>query len=119
MTICTGTTKPVERHRSQTLSCDSDPFNRIKKIKQVMPDGASYTTQYQYDISGQMTGIRYPNSADWLNYQYDQMGRLVGIPGFAELNPILVLLMMKTALYPVLQRITELIQLISVTRTAG
>jgi RHS repeat-associated protein len=64
-------------------SYESDPFNRIKKVKQVMPDGASYTTQYQYDISGQMTGIRYPNSADWLTYQYDQMGRLVGIPGFA------------------------------------
>jgi RHS repeat-associated protein len=62
---------------------DSDPFNRISKVAQVMPDGTRYTTEYQYDIMGQMTGIRYPNSASWLTYDYDQMGRLVGIPGFA------------------------------------
>jgi RHS repeat-associated protein len=30
-----------------------------------------------------MTGIRYPNSADWLSYDYDKMGRLIAIPGFA------------------------------------
>jgi RHS repeat-associated protein len=62
---------------------DSDPFNRISKIAQVMPDGTRYTTEYQYDIMGQMTGVRYPKSAEWLTYDYDQMGRLVGIPGFA------------------------------------
>jgi RHS repeat-associated protein len=64
-------------------SYESDPFNRIKKVKQVMPDGTSYTTQYQYDVMGNMTGIRYPGSSDWLNYQYDKMSWLVGIPGFA------------------------------------
>ena len=32
---------------------------------------------------GQMTGIRYPNSAEWLTYEYDKMGRLAAIPGFA------------------------------------
>jgi len=62
---------------------DSDPFSRIKKVKQIMPDGTSYTTQYQYDVMGNMTGIRYPGSADWLTYQYDPMSRLVGIGGFA------------------------------------
>jgi RHS repeat-associated protein len=62
---------------------DSDPFNRISKVAQVMPDGTRYATEYRYDIMGQMTGIRYPNSVSWLTYDYDQMGRLVGIPGFA------------------------------------
>ena len=62
---------------------DSDPFNRIKKIVQVMPDGSRYNTEYRYDTMGQMTGIRYPNSTDWLNYEYDKMGRLAAIPGFA------------------------------------
>ncbi len=61
----------------------TDPFNRIHKVKQVMPDGRSYATQYRYDIMGRMTGIRYPNSADWLTYDYDQMGRMTSIPGFA------------------------------------
>jgi RHS repeat-associated protein len=61
----------------------SDPFNRIQKVRQVMPDGSSYTTQYQYDRMGQMTGISYPGSSRWLEYQYDMMGRVVGIPGFA------------------------------------
>ena len=62
---------------------DTDPFNRISKVEQVMPDGTRYATGYRYDIMGQMTGIRYPNSASWLTYDYDQVGRLVGIPGFA------------------------------------
>lgn len=64
-------------------SYSSEPFNRIQKVKQVMSDGTSYTTQYQYDVMGNMTGIRYPNSSDWLNYQYDKMNRLVSISGFA------------------------------------
>jgi RHS repeat-associated protein len=62
---------------------DTDPFNRISKVEQVMLDGTRYTTEYRYDIMGQMTGIRYPKSAEWLTYDYDAMGRLVGIPGFA------------------------------------
>lgn len=48
-----------------------------------MPDESSYATQYQYDIMGQMTEIRYPNSKSWLNYEYDKMRRLIAIPGFA------------------------------------
>lgn len=62
---------------------DTDPFNRTSKVEQVMPDGTRYATEYRYDIMGQMTEIRYPNSVSWLTYDYDQMGRLVGIPGFA------------------------------------
>lgn len=61
----------------------SDPFNRIQKVKQIMPDGTSYVTQYRYDLMGNMNGIRYPNSVDWLTYEYDKMNRLVAIPGFA------------------------------------
>ena len=68
---------------------DTDPFNRISKVEQVMPDGTRYATKYRYDIMGQMTGIRYPKSAEWLTYDYDKLGRLVGIPGFAgsKANP--------------------------------
>ena len=61
----------------------TDPFNRIGKVEQVMPDGSRYATEYRYDVMGQMTGIKYPNSNEWLTYDYDQMGRIVGIPGFA------------------------------------
>jgi YD repeat-containing protein len=28
-----------------------------------------YSTEYQYDKMGQMTGIRYPNSREWLTYR--------------------------------------------------
>lgn len=68
---------------------DSDPFNRIKKITQVMPDGNRYHLEYRYDIMGQATGVRYPNSLDWLSYEYDKMGRMIAIPGFAgtKTNP--------------------------------
>lgn len=62
---------------------DSDPFNRVKKVAQVMPGGVTYNTEYRYDQMGQMTGIRYPNSSQWLTYDYDKMGRLTAIPGFA------------------------------------
>ena len=62
---------------------DTDPFNRIGKVEQVMSDGTRYATEYRYDIMGQMTGIRYPKSVEWLSYDYDKLGRLVGIPGFA------------------------------------
>jgi YD repeat-containing protein len=47
------------------------PFNRIGKVEQVMPDGSRYATEYRYDQIGQMTGIKYPNSSEWLDYQYD------------------------------------------------
>ena len=48
-----------------------------------MPDGHRYTTEYRYDLMGNMTGIRYPNSETWLDYEYDKMGRVSAIPGFA------------------------------------
>ncbi len=62
---------------------ESDPFNRVTKVTQVLPGGARYNTEYQYDLMGQLTGMRYPNSQEWLIYEYDLMGRLVAIPGFA------------------------------------
>ena len=61
----------------------SDPFNRIHKIEQIMADGHRYTTEYRYDLMGNMTGIRYPNSEAWLDYEYDKMGRVIAVPGFA------------------------------------
>ena len=62
---------------------ESDPFNRITKVTQVLPGGVKYSTEYQYDKMGQMTGILYPNSREWLTYEYDLMGRVVAVPGFA------------------------------------
>jgi RHS repeat-associated protein len=41
------------------------------------------TTEYRYDLMGNMTGIRYPNTEVWLDYEYDKMGRVIAIPGFA------------------------------------
>lgn len=62
---------------------DFDPFNRIKKITQAKPAGSRYNIEYRYDIMGQATGLRYPNSSEWLTYEYDKMGRVTAIPGFA------------------------------------
>ena len=39
-----------------------------------MPDGSRYATEYRYDVMGQMTGIKYPNSSDWLAYDYESNG---------------------------------------------
>ena len=71
-------------YNNADTSYESDPFNRIKKVAQVMPGGTTYNSEYRYDNkTGNMTGIKYPNSQAWLNYDYDKMNRLVGIPGFA------------------------------------
>ncbi len=51
-----------------------------------MQDGSKYNLEYQYDIMGQATGVRYPNSVDWLSYEYDKMERMITISGFAGTN---------------------------------
>src|SRR5690554_2377543 len=59
-----------------------DPFGRIhKKTKRF--EGRTYTVEYQYDLMGRRTGIKYPNE-EWVNYQYNQVGELTKVPGYID-----------------------------------
>ncbi len=73
-------------YNNADTSYDSDPFNRIKKIAQVMPDGNRYNLEYRYDIMGQATGVRYPNSFEWLTYEYDKMVSVKSPTGFDKVG---------------------------------
>ncbi len=49
----------------------------------------SYSSSYKYDLYGNLTGIKYPNSNEYLEYNYDSLGQLESIAGIAgsEDNP--------------------------------
>lgn len=42
-----------------------------------------YATQYRYDKAGNVTGILYPGSSAWLEYQYNTVNRVYAITGLA------------------------------------
>ncbi len=63
------------------MSYEYGPAGNVKRV--TTSYAGRHATQYQYDIMGQMTGIRYRGSKEWLNYEYDKMGRLLAIPGFS------------------------------------
>ena len=67
-----------------TLGYDYDIFGRVKRTDQIHGSaGTTYSTNYRYDVMGNMTGIKYPGNSDWYAYNYDILGRLVSVPGFA------------------------------------
>jgi hypothetical protein len=45
-------------------------------------DGATYRTAYQYDQAGLLTGIKYPEATDWVQYHYNQLNQLSEVVGF-------------------------------------
>lgn len=62
-----------------------DPFGRIHKETRRF-EGKTYTVEYQYDLMGRRTGIRYPTGR-WVNYQYNQVGELTKVPGYIDTAP--------------------------------
>ena len=45
-------------------------------------DGYSFDFSYGYDVYGRMTSIQYPDRANAVTYNYDELDRLQSIPGF-------------------------------------
>jgi YD repeat-containing protein len=58
-----------------------DPLNRINNINRSF-DGASYGTAYRYNPAGLVTGIKYPEAAGWVDYQYNDLNQLAEVTGF-------------------------------------
>ncbi|NLW46279.1 MAG: hypothetical protein GXY86_02915, partial [Firmicutes bacterium] len=64
-----------------------DPLNRINNINRSF-DGASYGTAYRYNSAGLVTGIKYPEAAGWVEYQYNDLNQLAEVTGFTALQGI-------------------------------
>jgi RHS repeat-associated protein len=59
-----------------------DNRNRlISETRSIM--GQSYTVDYQYDAASNLTSITYPDQSV-ITYEYDSLGRIVSIPGYAQ-----------------------------------
>lgn len=61
----------------------SDPMNRINSVERSF-DGASYRTEYKYNVGGALEKIKYPEANSWIEYQYDQNNRLQNVVGYAS-----------------------------------
>jgi RHS repeat-associated protein len=57
-----------------------DPYGRIYRKTDIV-DGKSLSTEYRYDITGRLTGIKTPRG-EWVEYSYNTLGELTGIPGY-------------------------------------
>lgn len=55
-----------------------DSLNRIISENKSI-EGSAYSTEYRYDHYGNLIGIKYPGSNDWLEYSYDKFNLLKGI----------------------------------------
>lgn len=47
-------------------------------------DGVNYDLKYRYDLSGNLTGIKYPGDDNFLEYRYDNSNRLTEVEGFID-----------------------------------
>jgi hypothetical protein len=47
-------------------------------------DGYNFNLAYDYDVFGRRTGITYPNRAQPVSYNYNELDRLQSIPGFVS-----------------------------------
>lgn len=61
----------------------ADPLNRINSVDRRF-DGAEYRTSYRYDKAGLVTGIRYPEAHEWLEYRYNGLNQLNEVVGFTK-----------------------------------
>jgi RHS repeat-associated protein len=60
-----------------------DARNRAAQFTATL-DGRSFSFSYDYDTYGRMKGITYPNRAQAVTYNYDELDRLFNIPGFVN-----------------------------------
>ncbi|MCL6592293.1 MAG: FG-GAP-like repeat-containing protein, partial [Firmicutes bacterium] len=60
-----------------------DARNRARNFTATL-DGQSFNFTYNYDTYGRMTGITYPNRTNPVTYTYDELDRLLTIPGFVD-----------------------------------
>jgi RHS repeat-associated protein len=57
-----------------------DELSRLTQVERNF-DGATYTTGYQYN-KALLTGIQYPGTTHWLNYNYNSLHQLTEVVGF-------------------------------------
>jgi hypothetical protein len=69
------------RYNYQDGNYQADPQNRLNTIDRCF-DGVTYQTAYQYDQSGLLTKIKYPEATDWLTYNYNELNQLCEVEGF-------------------------------------
>ena len=71
----------VEKAQS-SITQSYDALGRIVTESRIIAD-KSYITKYSYDKYGNLTGIKYPESEDYLSYGYDELNQLKWINGLA------------------------------------
>ncbi len=71
----------ILRNNFQDGVYQTDPLNRLNSVDKSF-DGATYRTAYQYDKAGLLTGIKYPEASQWLEYRYNQLNQLNEVAGF-------------------------------------
>jgi RHS repeat-associated protein len=69
------------------ITYEPDAQNRFSLIKQAF-DGKLYQTEYTYNKSGQLTGIKYPAAISNVVYNYSSSGLLEEVVGFTQPNGI-------------------------------
>lgn len=60
-----------------------DARNRAHNFTAQM-DGNTFNISYDYDVFGRETSITYPGRTNPVNYNYDELDRLIAIPGFVN-----------------------------------
>ncbi len=60
-----------------------DARNRVTGLSALL-DSNTFTVKYTYDTYGRITGIAYPGRSDSVTYTYDDLDRIVTIPGFVN-----------------------------------
>ncbi len=81
-----GNRETTEKRKGETLESrigfTFDTLSRIT-IETRNIEGKSYTTSYHYDRYGNLTGIKYPGSNEYLEYNYDNLNQLRSITDIA------------------------------------
>jgi RHS repeat-associated protein len=63
-----------------------DPFGRVRKETKSF-DNKVFNVGYAYDVMGRVTKITYP-TGQAVDYQYNNLGQLVKVPGYIEQKPV-------------------------------
>lgn len=63
-----------------------DPYDARNRVTGMTAsiDGRSFHVQYNYDVFNRVTSITYPNRSNPITYHYDELDRLVDMPGFVS-----------------------------------